>query len=102
LFPLWWVSSEANALEVASAVLHFLAHPDEVSDKSFALDVSKVDGSMTERIWIRPERDVAICTLVTGHEIVKCMSTSGEVVDLLLPPPDDRALCPVVIVRREA
>lgn len=101
LFPMSWVTADANAMEVASTIHHFLTHRDTTLGKLFALDIARPDGSAPERLWLRPEWDEEVFTLVTGHEIVICRSQDDEVVNLLLPPPEAREFSPVIVVRRQ-
>jgi len=96
LLPYEWLIADSSRIPI-DAIAHFFNNYMN-TDKYFKLRITNVAGTITLAIWIRPDYTTPVLQLVTGHEIIRCLTKDGVPIDIVFPHPQERHLVPAFLL----
>jgi len=76
------LTSTVSALEVASALNHFVK--EGITDKHFKI-VAHDTAGVEQEVWVRPILAQDFLRAADDSQIIKCIASDGRRVDILIP-----------------
>jgi|GEM_PF-1815931 len=97
-FSVMYLSTN-TAQEVSDAIAHFLRN--EIENQYFVLQAAATTEGKPFKLELRPIIEQDLLPNADSSEIIHCITRTGSKVDVLLPHPKDRTLCPAGIILPE-